>query len=75
MVIDESGKSQIRDRVRVHYSSARPIVHSPMFNVEVPFEKTLGLSSDKIAKMNVTMTKSFYLAGEMAYILVNVDNS
>lgn len=46
-----------------------------MFNVEVPFEKTLGLSSDKIAKMNVTMTKSFYLAGEMAYILVNVDNS
>ena len=46
-----------------------------MFGIEMPFVKTLGLKSSKIAKMNVTMAKSFFLAGEMAYILVNIDNS
>jgi hypothetical protein len=40
----------------------------------VPFKKKVGLIRSKIANMEVTMQKNFFLAGEMANILVNIDN-
>ena len=69
------GKSQIRDRQRVSISPVRPIVNDPQFNVVVPFQKKVGLISSKMATMQVTLSKNFYLAGEMAYLMVNIDNS
>jgi hypothetical protein len=41
----------------------------------VPFEKKVGLISSKTSKMQVTMSKNFFLAGEVAYLMVNIDNS
>ena len=69
------GKSQIRDRQRVHISPVQPIVNDPQFNVMVPFEKKVGLISSKTANMQVTMSKNFFVAGETAYLMVNMDNS
>ena len=53
----------------------QPIVNDPQFNVAVPFEKSVGLISSKTANMQVTMSKNFFLGGEMAYLMVNIDNS
>jgi hypothetical protein len=53
----------------------RPVVNDPQFNVMVPFEKKVGLVSSKKANMQITMSKNFFLAGEMAYLAVNIDNS
>ena len=69
------GKSQIRDRQRVHISPVQPIVNDPQFNVAVPFEKKVGLISSKTANMQITMSKNFFIAGETAYLMVNMDNS
>lgn len=69
------GKSQIRDRQRVNISPVRPIVNDPQFNIAVPFQKKVGLMSSKVANMQITMSKNFFLAGEMAYLMVNIDNS
>lgn len=69
------GKSQLRDRQRVHVCPVRPIVNDPQFNVVVPFEKKVGLMGSKKAHMEVTLSKNFYLAGEMAYLAVNINNT
>ena len=75
MLNNEYGKSKIRDRQRVHISPVRPIVNDPQFNITVPFQKKVGLMSSKTATMQVTMSKNFFLAGETAYLMVNIDNS
>ena len=73
---NEWGKCKVRDRQRVHICPVRPVVNDPQFNIVVPFQKKVGLfSSDRIANMQVTMSKNFFLAGEMAYLAVNIDNS
>ena len=72
---NEYGKSQLRDRQRVHVCPVRPIVNDPQFNVVVPFQKKVGLIGGKTATMDVTLSKNFYLAGEMAYLAVNVNNT
>lgn len=41
----------------------------------MPFSKKVGLVSSKTATMQVTMSKNFFIAGEMAYLMVNIDNS
>ena len=69
------GKSQLRDRQRVHVCPVRPLVHDPQFNVVVPFQKKVGLIGSKTATMEATLSKNFYLAGEMAYLAVNVNNT
>ena len=53
----------------------RPIVNDPQFNVVVPFSKKVGLVSSTTANMQVTMSKNFFIAGEMAYLMLNIDNS
>ena len=75
MLNNEYGKSKIRDRQRVHVSPIRPIVNDRQFNITVPFQKKVGLMSSKTANMQVTMSKNFFLAGETAYLMVNIDNS
>lgn len=65
----------MRDRQRVYISPLRPLVNDPQFNIAIPFEKKVGLISSKPCNMTVTMSKSFFLAGETAYLLVDVDNS
>lgn len=72
---NEWGKCKVRDRQRIHVSPIRPIVNDPQFNISVPFSKKVGLISSKTANMTVVMSKSFFLAGEMAYLMVNIDNS
>ena len=41
----------------------------------VPLQKKVGLLGGKIANLQVTMSKNFFLAGELAYLMVNIDNS
>ena len=53
----------------------RPIINDPQFNVVVPFSKKVGLVSSTTANMQVTMSKNFFIAGEMCYLMVNIDNS
>ena len=72
---DEWGKSQVRDRQRVQISPVRPIVNDPQFNVTIPFTKKVGLIGSKTCNMTVVMSKNFFLAGETAYLMLNVDNS
>ena len=69
------GKSQIRDRQRIHVSPVQPIVNDPQFNLVVPFEKSVGLVSSKTARMQVTLSKNFFIGGEIAYLMVNIDNT
>lgn len=69
------GKCKLRDRQRVHVSPIRPIVNDPQFNVVVPFEKKVGLVGGKTSYLQATITKNFYLAGEMCYLMLDVDNS
>ena len=75
MLINEYGKSMVRDRQRVHVSPIRPFVNDPRFDITGTIEKTVGLMSSKKAKMQVTISKNFFLAGETAYLMVNIDNS
>lgn len=72
---NEWGKCKVRDRQRVHICPVRPVVNDPQFNVVVPFQKKVGLIGGKMANMQVTMSKNFFLAGEMAYLAINIDNS
>ena len=72
---NEWGKCKVRDRQRVHISPVRPIVNDPMFNVPVVLDKKVGLIGGKMARLEVMMSKSFFLAGETAYMSVNIDNS
>lgn len=72
---NEYGKCKVRDRQRIHISPVRPIVNDPQFNISVPFQKKVGLIGSKTANMTVVMSKSFFLAGETAYLMVNIDNS
>lgn len=41
----------------------------------MPFQKKVGLISGKMSNMQITMSKNFFLAGEMAYIALNIDNT
>lgn len=75
MLNNEWGKSKVRDRQRVHISPVRPIVNDPQFNITVPFQKKVGLMGGKYATMSVLLSKNFFLAGEMAYLAVDIDNS
>ena len=75
MLNNEWGKSKIRDRQRVHICPVRPIVNDPHFDLTVPFEKKVGLIGGKISRMQVRIAKNFYLAGEMVYLMVDIDNS
>jgi len=71
---NEWGKCKLRDRQRVHVSPVSPIVNDPTFNCKILFQKKVGLIGSKIANMEVTMSKNFFLAGELAFMLVNIDN-
>jgi len=42
--------------------------------VIVPIAKKVGLASSE-ANVQITMNKNFFVAGEMAYLMANVDNS
>ena len=53
----------------------RPLVHDPRFNVVVSFEKKVGLINSKTATVEATFSKNFYLAGEMAYFVVKINNT
>ena len=75
MTNNEWGKCKLRDRQRVAISPVRPIVNDPKFQVPTDFHKKVGLMSSKHCDMTVTFAKNFYLAGETAYMMVNVDNS
>ena len=47
----------------------------PQYSIPLQFEKQVGLTGDKKCNVQVTMSKNFFLAGEMAYFMVDVDNS
>lgn len=72
---NEWGKCKVRDRQRVSISPVRPFVNDPQFNVMVPFEKKVGLIGSKMSRLQITMGKTFFMAGETAYLMVNIDNS
>ena len=71
---NEWGKCKLRDRQRIHVSPVSPIVNDPSFNCKILFQKKVGLIGSNIANMEVTMSKNFFLAGELAFMLVNIDN-
>lgn len=72
---NEDGRSQLRDHKRVNISPVRPLVNDPQFDIPVSFEKTVGLIGQKKAYLTVNVMKNFYVAGELAYMRVEVDNS
>ncbi len=72
---NEWGKCKVRDRQRVSISPVRPFVNDPQFNVVVPFDKKVGLIGSKMSKLQVTMSKTFFMAGETAYLAIDIDNS
>ncbi len=72
---NEWGKCKVRDRQRVSISPVRPLINDPQFNVMVPFEKKVGLIGSKMSRLQITMAKTFFMAGETAYLMVNIDNS
>ena len=75
LINNEYGKCKLRDRQRVHISPVRPIVNDPQFNIVTPIHKKVGLIGGKMSNLDITMSKNFFLAGEMAYLMVNCDNS
>ena len=75
MTNNEWGKSKLRARERINISPARPIVNDPKFQVPTDWNKKVGLIGGKMCTMNVVFAKNFYLAGETAYMMVNIDNS
>ena len=75
IIINQWGKSKVRARERIHVSPVRPIVNDPCFNTLVTFTKKIGLLGNKTAPMQVTISKNFFMGGEMAYLMVNIDNS
>ena len=72
---NEWGKSQLRDRQRILISPSRPIVQEPQFNCVMELNKQVGLMSSRTATLKATITKSFFLAGEMAYMQIEIDNT
>jgi len=75
LLTDEWGKSKLRDKVRILVSPTRPLVSNPMFDIPLSMTKDVGLVGTKQATMNIKIQKSFFLAGEMAFIWVDIDNS
>jgi hypothetical protein len=71
---DQNGKSQIRARERILVSPVRPVVTDPQCNVPVVLDKKVGFMERK-SKCEITVNKNFYVAGETAYIWVNIDNT
>ena len=53
----------------------RPFVNDPQFNIVVFFEKKVGLIKSRPATVEAKFSKNFYLAGEMAYFVVKIDNT
>ena len=53
----------------------RPIVNDPKFNEMLYLMKPVGPPGTKPISMNVTMSKNFFLAGEMVYLGINIDNT
>ena len=51
------------------------MVYNPQFNVPVEISKSVGLLACKQATMKVHVQKSFYFAGEVAYLQVEIDNT
>lgn len=56
-------------------SPTRPLVNDPCFNVPLPIQKTVGLKGKRTCKVDIMICKNFFIAGEIAYIMVNVDNT
>ena len=75
MINNGWGKCKVRDRQRIHISPVRPIVSDPQYNIPIQFEKSVGYGGEKKCNVRITMSKNFFLAGEMAYFMVDVDNS
>ena len=73
MLNNEDGKSKIRARERILISPMRPIVTDPQQFIPIAMNKKVGISS-KDAYCNITVNKNFYVAGEIAYFNVNIDN-
>lgn len=74
MLLNEDGKSMIRARERILISPMRPVVIDPQCNVPFLLDKSVGIMG-RNAKCNITVNKNFYVAGEIAYISVDIDNS
>ena len=73
MLCNEDGKSRIRARERILYSPIRPIVTDPKSDILLVIRKTVGIL-EKPANCKINVNKSFFYAGEMAYIRVKIDN-
>jgi hypothetical protein len=71
---NEDGKCKIRARERILVSPLRPIVTDPQQNILHPIHKKVGIMS-KNAYCDITVNKNFFMAGEMAYLWVRIDNS
>ena len=71
---NEDGKCRIRARERILVSPLRPIVTDPQQNILHPVHKKVGIMS-KNAYCDITVNKNFFMAGEMAYLWVRIDNS
>ena len=71
---NEDGKCKIRARERILVSPVRPVVTDPQQNILQTINKKVGIRS-KEANCDITVNKNFFVAGEMAYIWVRIDNS
>ena len=74
MLCNEDGKSKIRARERILYSPIRPIVTDPLSDIILNINKSVGLSG-KASNCEITVNKSFFVAGETAFMRVRIDNS
>ena len=65
----------LRCRNRILVCPVRPIVNDPCFNTVLQFEKRVGLLGSQTATMQITLSKNFYIANEIVYLMVDIDNS
>ena len=75
MLCDEDGISKIRANTHILYSPVRPVVTDPSSDTVLEITKTVGRSSSKRVVCQITVNKNFFMAGEMAYMKVKVENT
>ena len=74
-VIDEFGKSRFFCESEVSIYPNRPVIVAPTFNNQLSFVKVCGLIAANTCNATISVPKSFYNAGELAYFQIDIDNS
>ena len=75
MLCDEDGISLIRSNTHILYSPVRPVVIDPLSDIVLKINKEFGSFKKKSSTCEITVNKNFFMAGEIAFMKVKVDNT